>query len=104
MGRGASMRDIFTLLREKELQLKTITREVEALRVAAQLMAEGEPKTNQGAQGSAMPTQPQMIRTVLEENGTPMHISKIIEVIKKKYNRKFKKLYITSIIHRAMRK
>jgi hypothetical protein len=97
------MKDIMSLLRQKEEQLKLLARQVDALRVAAQLMAE-EQRLVGGLPESEAPTQPEMIRTVLAEKGDPMHISKISEAIRKKYNKRFKALYLTSIIYRAIKK
>lgn len=97
------MKDIVSLLRQKEEQLKLLARQVEALRVAAELMAE-EQKLVGGAAESVTPTQPEMIRAVIQEHGKPMHLSKIAEAIRKKYNKKLKTLYLTSIIYRQIKK
>ncbi len=97
------MQDILSLLRQKEEQLKLLYKQVEALRVAAQLMAE-EQKLVGSASESRTPTQPEMVRAVLAEKGEPMHISKISEAIRKKYGKKLKPLYLTSIIYRLMKK
>lgn len=97
------MQDIVSLLRQKEEQLKLLTRQVEALRVAAELMVEEQKLVGSPAADSG-PTQPEMIRAVIGENGKPMHLSKIAEAIRKKYNKRFKRLYLTSIIYRQMKK
>lgn len=97
------MKDILSLLHQKEEQLKLLYKQVEALRVAAQLMSE-EQKLVGGAAESETPTQPEMIRAVLSEKGEPMHVSKISEAIRKKYSKKLKPLYLTSIIYRLMKK
>lgn len=97
------MKDIWSLLRQKEEQLKLLARQVEALRVAAQLMAE-EQKLVGGVSESETPTQPEMIRAVLAEKGEPMHVSKISEAVRKKYSKRLKPLYLTSIIYRLMKK
>ncbi len=97
------MNDIVSLLRQKEEQLKLLFKQVEALRVAAQLMAE-EQRLVGGASESRTPSQPEMIHAVLFEKGEVMHIAKISDAIRKKYNKKLKPLYLTSIIYRLMKK
>lgn len=103
MAEVSAMKDILSLLRQKEEQLRLLYKQVEALRVAAQLMSE-EQKLVGGATESETPTQPEMIRAVLAEKNEPMHVAKISEAIRKKYNKKLKPLYLTSIIYRLMKK
>lgn len=94
------MKDILSVLREKEQQLKLLTQQVDALRVAAHLVMDEPTATSE----SLTPTQPEMIRAVLAEKAEPMHVAKIGEAIRKKYNKKFKRLYLTSIIYRMLKK
>ena len=92
------MKNIFDTLRQKELQLRQLERDVEALRVAARLLADD---TNDAEQASTQAlSQPQMMRQVLLEKNEPMHISKIVEGIKKKYNKKLRAAYLVAIIYR----
>ncbi len=97
------MNDILSLLRQKEEQLKLLTRQVDALRLAAQLMAE-EQKLVGGASQQSGITQLEMIRNVLAEKNEPMHVAKIADAIRRKYSKKLKPMYITSLIYRPMKK
>jgi regulator of replication initiation timing len=95
------MKNIFDILREKERQLQSIQREIEALKLSARLLAEeGEtvPISNNGSI-----TQPEMIRNVLSEKGEPMHVNEISEAIKKKYKKRLKTLYLTTVIYRQLK-
>jgi hypothetical protein len=49
---GACMKDIYEVLRKKELELSRLKKEVEALRVAAPLLSEGD----EGDNGHHKPT------------------------------------------------
>lgn len=100
------MKDIFQILQSKQRQLldtardyETLSREVEALKLAARLIADDK----QSANGNEL-TQPEMIREVLKAKGQPMHITLIGKAIQKKYKKKFKSLYLTSIVYRSMKK
>jgi len=96
------MNDVFSLLRQKEEQLQLLARQVEALRVAAQLIREEERLLGKKAEPET-PSQPEMIRTVLVEYGKPMHVDQLSAAIKKKFRIKLKPLYLTSIIYRLMK-
>jgi len=96
------MTDVFSLLRQKEEQLQLLAKQVEALRVAAQLVRQ-EQKLLGKEEEPETPSQPEMIRVVLTESGKAMHVSKISEAIRKKFKVKLKPLYLTSIIYRLMK-
>jgi hypothetical protein len=96
------MSDVFSILRQKEEQLQLLTRQVEALRVAAQLVREAE-KLGSQKEEPKTPSQPEMIRIVLTEHEKPMHVDQISKAIKKKFQVKLKPLYLTSIIYRLMK-
>jgi HB1, ASXL, restriction endonuclease HTH domain len=96
------MNDVFSLLRQKEEQLQLLARQVEALRVAAQLIRAEEKLLGKKAEPET-PSQPEMIRTVLAEHRKPMHVRQISAAIKKKFRVKLKPLYLTSIIYRLMK-
>jgi hypothetical protein len=98
-----SMKSIYDLLRQKERQLELLAKQVEALRVTAQLMAEEEHLLGR-TEESAAPSQPQMIREVLLEKNEPMHVRKITAAIREKYNKRLKETYLTSLIYRTMKK
>ena len=95
------MKSIYDVLREKERQLQSIQREVEALKLSARLLADkGEtiPISNNGNI-----SQPEMIRAVLSEKQEPMHVTEISEAIKKKYKKRLKTLYLTTVIYRQIK-
>jgi len=95
------MKNIYELLRQKEQQVQLLSRQVEALRIAAGLIAEEEKLMGHSAEGGDKgPSQPQMIRQVLIDKGAPMHVKQIVDAIKKKYQKKIKAEYVTAMIYR----
>lgn len=108
------MKNLHDTLKAKEAQLAQLEKEVNALRIAAKVLADESEKAsvkNSGAKTrgtrlatGTVVTQPLMIRSVLLDKGEPLHVDKIAEGIKKKYGLKFKPLYLTSIIYRIMKK
>lgn len=96
------MKNIYDLLRQKEEQLQLLARQVEALRVAAQLIAAEEQLLNTTAEAKS-PSQPQMVREVLKAKGQPMHVSKIADAIRDKYGNKLKPNYLAPIIYRNIK-
>jgi hypothetical protein len=109
------MKNLHDMLSAKEAQLAQIQKEVDALRIAAKILADesekprrkktgaGKTYTSNIAEGTVV-TQPLMIRSVLLDKGGPLHVEKIAAGIKKKYGVKLKPLYLTSIIYRIMKK
>src|SRR5712692_942195 len=97
------MKNLYDTLRDKERQLAQLQREVEALRTTAKILSDGEERPGASLAAAAAPSQPQMIRAVLLDKGTPMHVTKIAEAIKKKFSVRLKPLYLTAIIYRAMK-
>jgi len=106
------MKNLYDTLRAKEAQLAQLEDEIDALRIAAKILAEESatsikksPKKQRGANLlAAALTQPQMIREVLLEKGESLHVEKIAERLKEKFGVKLKPLYLTSIIYRLMKK
>lgn len=98
------MKDIYELLRQKEEQLQLLARQVEALRVTADLMRAEERLLLGKKEESQGPSQPQMVYSVLSEKREPMHVSKIAEAIKKKFGKRFKSTYLTTILYRSIKK
>jgi hypothetical protein len=96
------MKSIHDTLREKEMQIGTLQREVEVLRAAAKIVG-GDRRGSTSQRGAGVPSQPQMIREVLVEHGGPLHIDKIAEAIEKRFNVKLKRVDITTVIYRAIR-
>src|SRR5215472_12510917 len=99
------MKNLYDTLRAKEAQLAQLEDEIDALRIAAKILAEESatsikksPKKQRGANLlAAALTQPQMIREVLLEKGESLHVEKIAERLKEKFGVKLKPLYLTSI-------
>lgn len=96
------MKNIYDLLRQKEDQLRLLGKQVEALRVAAQLISE-EDRLMDRSPGDTKLSQPQMVREVLREKGQPMHVAKIADAIKEKYGKKLKTNYLAPVIYRNMK-
>jgi hypothetical protein len=96
-----SMKNVYELLRHKEQQLQILSRQVEALRIAAAIVAEEEKRMgHSGEGGDKGPSQPQMIRQVLIDKGAPMHVTEIVDAIKRKYQKEIKAGYVTAVIYR----
>jgi hypothetical protein len=97
------MKNLYDTLREKERHLAQLQREVDALRTAAKILADGNEKPGASLAAAVAPSQPQMVRAVLLDKGAPMHVTKIAEALKKKFSVRLKPLYLTAIIYRAMK-
>lgn len=96
------MKSIHDTLREKEMQIATLRREVELLRAAAKIVG-GDHKRSTSQRGTDVMSQPRMIREVLLKHGRPLHADKIAKAIDKRFNVKLKRADITSVIYRAIR-
>ena len=96
------MKNIHDTLREKEMQLATVQREVEILRAAAKIV-KGDRRRPASQRGTGVMSQVQMIREVLLKHGGPLHADKIAEAIEKRFNVKLKRADITPLIYRAIR-
>ncbi len=96
------MKSIHDTLREKEVQIATLQREVEVLRTAAKIIG-GDLRRSASRRATGVMSQPQMIRDVLLKHGGPLHADKIAKAIKKRFNVKLKRADITSAIYRAIR-
>lgn len=92
------MRDIHETLRQKEVQLKQLQAEVDALRLAAHLLAEDGEDATEAKTGIV--SQPQMVKAVLLEAGHPLHVTEIVAAIKKKFGRKLKQPHLTALLYR----
>jgi hypothetical protein len=93
------MRNIYETLRHKEQQLKQLQQEVDALRLAAHLLAEdGEEAAD--AKNAKILSQPQMVRAVLIEAEQPLHVTKIVSAVKQKYGKKLKQAHLTALLYR----
>jgi len=96
------MKNPYEILRQKESELSRLQREVDALRIAINLLAEETDRT--AAQKTEEPSQAEMIRLVLSDAAHPLHVTDIAAAIQKKYNKTFKPPYITSTIYRYLKK
>lgn len=94
------MKNVYEVIREKELQLQQLKQEVEALKLAAKLLAEEQDKPPRTGDIS----QAEMIRTVLLESNEPLHVSKIGEAISKKYKKKIKNAHLSAIMYGQTKK
>jgi hypothetical protein len=105
------MKNLHDMISAKQAQITQLQKELDALRMAAKILADEDEKPRGKKSGGKLHvpvrnevTQPLMIRSVLLEKGQPLHVDKIAVGIKKKYGFKFKPLYLTSIIYRIMKK
>jgi hypothetical protein len=84
------MRDIRSVLNEKQQQMVKLQREIEALRLAISLLGSdgSEPVIDINTE---LLSQPKMIASILEANGRPMHVREIAYQLKKRFNLETKK-------------
>ena len=74
------MKDIYSVLHEKQKQLVILQREVDALRLAMKLLGE-EKLSDEDTKLS----QPLMAVAILEAMGKPLHVKNIAEQMKKRF-------------------
>lgn len=94
------MKNVYEVLRQKEILFQQLKAEIEALKVAAKLLADEQdnpPRTGEDT------SQPEMIRQVLLQSDQPMHVSKIGEAIQKKYKKKMKPAHLSAVIYRYLK-
>jgi hypothetical protein len=96
------MKSIHDTLREKEMQIAALQREVEILRAATRIVSDDR-RQSSSHRVTGVLSQPQMIRDVLLKSGSPLRVDKIGEAILKGFNVKLKRSEITSVIYRAIR-
>ena len=100
------MKTLFDMLRVKEQELakvkaqcQRLEAEVSAIRLTAKLLSDGEvaqePQDTKGG-----PSQVQMIRFVLQDHGTPMHMKDIAEAVKRKYGKRLNTTMMAAVIYR----
>lgn len=97
------MKSLYDILREKEGQLRQLEKEVEAVKIALRLQNETAEKPSTVATGQSL-SQPQMIRTVLLDQGKPMHVGDIAKAIKRKFDKRFKTTYLSALFYRYMKR
>ncbi len=71
------MRDISEAINEKIEQIKRLEKDVAALQRAQEILAGNEQTTGKPK------SQPEMVYSILEEVGKPMHVAQIVERIRK---------------------
>ncbi len=98
------MKNIFEILRQKEQELskaRTVCQrleyEVAAIKLTAKLVSGDEVPP---AQEAKQPSQVQMIRSVLQEKGAPLHMGEIVEGVKKKYGKRLNPQMMAAVIYR----
>jgi hypothetical protein len=95
------MKNIFEVLRQKEIEFRRLQQEVEALRTAAHLLAD-EKEQQQIPAGKL--SQTDMIKAVLKDRGQPMHVKDISEAIEKRFKKQIAPAYVAPVIHRNLGK
>ena len=79
------MKDIYELLRQKELELSRLEIEVEALRVVAPLLSENQEVSHDDqptAASSTTPSEPPRVRRAVNDNPQPEHAAEWKEKVK----------------------
>jgi hypothetical protein len=79
------MKDIYELLRQKELEISRLEIEVEALRVVAPLLSENQNVSHDGqltATGSTTVSQPTRVPKAVNANPQPEHAAEWKEKVK----------------------
>lgn len=94
------MKNIFEVLRHKELQLRQLQQEVDALRTAARLLEDEKDQP----EASGKLSQSEMIKAVLKAHGSPMHVKDISKEIAQRFKKEMKPSYVAPVIHRMLGK
>jgi hypothetical protein len=97
------MKNIYDVLKQKELQFEQLKRELDALRVAAKLLDDTEASKRIPASRQQRMSQSRMIEAVLRQAEEPLHVSKIMEAIKARFNRKLKTTHLAAVIYRNIK-
>ncbi len=71
--------DILEAIAEKEKQIEQLRREINTLHSAARILDMAERRTEKAK------SQPAMAASILDEIGKPMHVSQIVDQIKKRF-------------------
>jgi hypothetical protein len=106
------MKNIYEVLKEKEqehgrltVQLRDtnarytkLSQEIDAMRLTLRLLAESKDQTSE--QENKEFSQPQMVRAVLMENGSEMHLSDILKGVNKKFGKSLNPNVAAAVIFR----
>lgn len=100
------MKSFFEVFEQKKIELKRageqyqrLAKEVEAMQITARLLSDAEEHAGSGETGKTI-SQPQMLRAVLAERGTEMHMSEMLEAVKKKFGKKLAPNVMAAVIFR----
>jgi hypothetical protein len=109
----ATTRTIHDLLRQKEADLARLQTEVQALRIASDLLADARsdrktevsPTDNRRADSNSSggTSQSEMIQAVLSEANKPMKLADIAAGIRVKFNKEVKENNLSSLIYRNIK-
>jgi len=94
------MKNIYEVIRQKELQHQQLKQEIDSLKVAAKLLADEQDIPVRLGKDTS---QPEMMKAVLLESNEPMHVSKIAEAIQRKYKKKIKTAQLSAIFYRHIK-
>ncbi len=95
------MKNVYEVIRQKEIQLHQLEEEIEALKLAAKLLTDEKDKRSRRGESIS---QAEMIRVVLLGSSGPLHVSIIGEAIQKKYKKKIKPAHLSAVIHGHIKK
>ncbi len=95
---------VFDLLREKEAELERLEREVNALRISAQLLRAQNGAAPERDDAQHQLSQHQMARVALLEEHRPMHVSALSRAIAKRFNVTIEPKYLGPVMFRQIGK
>jgi hypothetical protein len=107
------MKNIYEVLKQKEAEyaaivsryrkmseeMSKLSKEIEAVKTTVKLLGDDVEDESSDEQMAAM-SQPQMIRAVLAERKTEMHLSDILATVERKFHRKLKPNVTAAVIFR----
>ena len=88
------MRDIQEAIAEKKEQIKRLEKDIEALLRAKDILTGDEETTDKPK------SQPDMVYSILEQVGKPMHVAQIAEQIRKKFGIAVKTMNLGVMLYR----
>jgi CO dehydrogenase/acetyl-CoA synthase delta subunit len=90
------------VLRAKEVELQTLQREVDALRLAMRLMATASASANTAPKPKKRLSQPEMAKNVLVEAAHEMHVRDISTKIAERFGETIKPSYLAPVLYRQI--
>ncbi len=88
------MKDIQEAIAQKEKQIEQLRKEIDALGLAEMILK------SSGHDTEKPQSQPDMIASILEEVGKPMHVAQIAEQMKRRFHRTVKTTNIGVLLYR----